>query len=289
MGPDQIGEYVEPSSTSPQRCARIWTPTRTIELAAAAAPEHPRLPLPARRHHRGRGRRARAADPVAPSTSAATAMVAATKVDGRCWLKLTLLNPLATTDDILGITAEVVAVGDELRRGGSDERRPSARLHRHRPRPVQPRPGLPHRPDRRPRRALPRGPRRARLAPRHAARRRHPAGAVPGRPGHHGRPDRRAARSSATSRRPATSTRSTSASRSTRCAGVRRLLPLGRRPARQRPVRAAGSVEHVRLHAARRTSSPPATGEEFRGRRLVLGVGTSPCVPECLEVGFEAR
>ena len=42
------------------------------------------------------------------------AMVAATKVDGRCWLKLTLLNPLATVDDVLAVTRQVVAVGDEL-------------------------------------------------------------------------------------------------------------------------------------------------------------------------------
>ncbi len=41
-------------------------------------------------------------------------MVAGTKVDGRAWLKLTLLNPLTTADDVLGILAEVVAVGDEL-------------------------------------------------------------------------------------------------------------------------------------------------------------------------------
>jgi L-2,4-diaminobutyrate decarboxylase len=41
-------------------------------------------------------------------------MVAGTKVDGRSWLKLTLLNPLTTTDDVLGILAEVVVVGDEL-------------------------------------------------------------------------------------------------------------------------------------------------------------------------------
>ena len=42
------------------------------------------------------------------------AMVAATKVDGRSWLKLTLLNPLATCADILGITDEVVGIGREL-------------------------------------------------------------------------------------------------------------------------------------------------------------------------------
>jgi L-2,4-diaminobutyrate decarboxylase len=45
-----------------------------------------------------------------------TAMVAATKVDGRCWLKLTLLNPLATLDDVLGVTAQLTAVGRELTR-----------------------------------------------------------------------------------------------------------------------------------------------------------------------------
>ena len=43
-----------------------------------------------------------------------TAMVAGTKVDGRAWLKLTLLNPLTTVDDVLGILREVVAVGEEL-------------------------------------------------------------------------------------------------------------------------------------------------------------------------------
>ena len=43
-----------------------------------------------------------------------TAMVAATKVAGRSWLKLTLLNPAATVDHILGITDQVLAVGREL-------------------------------------------------------------------------------------------------------------------------------------------------------------------------------
>ena len=42
-------------------------------------------------------------------------MVAATKVRRPSWLKLTLLNPAATRDDILAITDEVVAVGRELR------------------------------------------------------------------------------------------------------------------------------------------------------------------------------
>ena len=46
-----------------------------------------------------------------------TAMVAGTKVDGRAWLKLTLLNPMTTVDDVLGILREVVAVGEELAGG----------------------------------------------------------------------------------------------------------------------------------------------------------------------------
>ena len=43
------------------------------------------------------------------------AMVAATRADGRRWLKLTLLNPLATRDDVLAIVGRVVSVATELR------------------------------------------------------------------------------------------------------------------------------------------------------------------------------
>ncbi len=42
------------------------------------------------------------------------AMVAATKVDGRQFLKLTLLNPLATVDDIVGVIDRVRATGARL-------------------------------------------------------------------------------------------------------------------------------------------------------------------------------
>ena len=38
-------------------------------------------------------------------------VVAATKVDGRQFLKFTLLNPKATVRDILGIVAKVRALG----------------------------------------------------------------------------------------------------------------------------------------------------------------------------------
>lgn len=43
------------------------------------------------------------------------AMVASTRVDGRRWLKLTLLNPMATREDVLAIVGEVVAAAADLR------------------------------------------------------------------------------------------------------------------------------------------------------------------------------
>jgi L-2,4-diaminobutyrate decarboxylase len=41
-------------------------------------------------------------------------MVAATKVDGSTWLKLTLLNPMARVEDITGILDEICAIGADL-------------------------------------------------------------------------------------------------------------------------------------------------------------------------------
>ena len=41
-------------------------------------------------------------------------MVAATKLGGDTWLKLTLLNPQATVEDILGVLEEVRTVGAGL-------------------------------------------------------------------------------------------------------------------------------------------------------------------------------
>lgn len=49
------------------------------------------------------------------------AMVAATKVDGTTWLKLTLLNPLAGVEDITGILREIRAIGAELAHEDSEE------------------------------------------------------------------------------------------------------------------------------------------------------------------------
>ena len=43
-------------------------------------------------------------------------MVAATKVDGSTWLKLTLLNPRATVADIRAVLDDICAIGDDLGR-----------------------------------------------------------------------------------------------------------------------------------------------------------------------------
>ncbi len=56
------------------------------------------------------------------------ALVAATKVDGRSYLKLTLLNPMATPADILGIVAMVREAGDRRLRGPSAPRPRAERL-----------------------------------------------------------------------------------------------------------------------------------------------------------------
>ena len=113
MGPDTIGGYVED----------------VVDLATAVGErlaEHPDLELAATPQlstvvfrFRPPGLSEDAADRLAGRIRSTlyergTAMVAATKVDGRCWLKLTLLNPMATLDDVLSVTDTVAALGREL-------------------------------------------------------------------------------------------------------------------------------------------------------------------------------
>jgi L-2,4-diaminobutyrate decarboxylase len=113
MGADQIGEYVD----------RVVDLTEQVhahldahpDLEIAAAPQLSTLVL----RYRPAGMSEDDADALAPRIRSAlyergTAMVAATKVDGRRWLKLTLLNPLATRADILGLTDELAGIGREL-------------------------------------------------------------------------------------------------------------------------------------------------------------------------------
>ena len=113
MGPDLIGEYVDTVVDLAADVAARLEAQPAIELAAP-----PHLSTLVFRYRPERLTEDEA-DWLAPRIRSAlyargTAMVAGTKVDGRSWLKLTLLNPLTTTDDVLGILAEVVAVGDEL-------------------------------------------------------------------------------------------------------------------------------------------------------------------------------
>ena len=113
MGPDQIGQYVEHVVDLTEEVHAHLDADPDVEIAA-----DPGLSTLVFRY-RPRGMSEDLADALTTRIRTTlyergTAMVAATKVDGRCWLKLTLLNPLATREDILGITDEVVAIGREL-------------------------------------------------------------------------------------------------------------------------------------------------------------------------------
>jgi L-2,4-diaminobutyrate decarboxylase len=113
MGPDRIGEYVDTVVDLTAEIAARLDEEPGIELAAA-----PQLSTLVFRYRPDRLTEAEV-DILMPMIRSVlyergTAMVAGTKVDGRAWLKLTLLNPLTTVDDVLGILREVVAVGEEL-------------------------------------------------------------------------------------------------------------------------------------------------------------------------------
>lgn len=113
MGPDRIGDHVDTVVDLATDVASRLEAEPAIELAAA-----PQLSTVVFRY-RPDGLSEDQADRLTPLIRTAlyesgTAMVAATKVSGRCWLKLTLLNPMATTEQVLGICEQVVRLGDEL-------------------------------------------------------------------------------------------------------------------------------------------------------------------------------
>jgi L-2,4-diaminobutyrate decarboxylase len=115
MGPDRIGEYVDTVVDLTSEVAQRLEHVPSIELAAP-----PQLSTLVFRYRRD-GLSNEEIDLLAPLIRSAlyergTAMVAGTKVGGRPWLKLTLLNPLTTVADVLGILDEVTAVGDEAAR-----------------------------------------------------------------------------------------------------------------------------------------------------------------------------
>ncbi|GEP33199.1 hypothetical protein NSZ01_09670 [Nocardioides szechwanensis] len=113
MGPDQIGGYVDTVVDLAHDVALRLDADPAIEVAAT-----PQLSTVVFRY-RPDGVSEDEADRLTPLIRTAlyesgTAMVAATKVSGRCWLKLTLLNPMATTEQVLGICARIVSFGNQL-------------------------------------------------------------------------------------------------------------------------------------------------------------------------------
>lgn len=115
MGPDAIGSYVDAVADLATAAYDVLLDDPAIELCAR--PGLSTLVL----RFRPAGMSEDAADRLQERIrqtvyERGTAMVAATKVDGRCWLKLTLLNPLATLDDVLAVTGQLASVGRELTR-----------------------------------------------------------------------------------------------------------------------------------------------------------------------------
>lgn len=113
MGADTIGQYVDTVVDLATEVAATVDDDPALELAAA-----PQLSTVVFRY-RPPGITEAVADGLTPRIRSAlyergTAMVAATKVGGRAWLKLTLLNPLATSGDLQAVLRQVVAAGDEL-------------------------------------------------------------------------------------------------------------------------------------------------------------------------------
>ena len=174
------------------RAAEAWRPARrrpALRGGDPVAAQHAGLPLPAA------GRPAELADDAnlyarEALSASGEAVVAGTKVDGR---QLPEVHP-AQPRDVDAETSPHVLDLIAGHAGAATLERTLAtmthvRLHRHRPGPVQPRPGLPDRADRRLDGLFLEASPDFELAPRHVAGRDPPADAVHGRPGHPGRPD----------------------------------------------------------------------------------------------------
>jgi glutamate/tyrosine decarboxylase-like PLP-dependent enzyme len=114
MGADAIGEHLDTVIDLTDAVAAELTAMPDIDVAAA-----PQLSTIVFRHappslaEEGALARHNAAIR-AELFDDGRALIAATRVDGRSYLKLTLLNPMATVDDILGIVAMVREAGERL-------------------------------------------------------------------------------------------------------------------------------------------------------------------------------
>ncbi|WP_235557660.1 pyridoxal phosphate-dependent decarboxylase family protein [Nocardioides sp. Leaf307] len=113
MGPEVIGEYVDTVTRLALEVGEHLAADRRVELAAV-----PELSTVVFRY-RPPGLGEDSADRLVPLVRSALyerglGMVAATTLEGRRWLKLTLLNPMATTEDLLGVVDHCVALAEEL-------------------------------------------------------------------------------------------------------------------------------------------------------------------------------
>lgn len=114
MGPDVIGGYVDRVVALAAEAGTVLDADPDVDLAA--------VPQLSTIVFRPAGLSDDEAEELLPRVretlyASGRAMVAATRVDGRRWLKLTLLNPMATVDDVLAITGAVVDLTQDLRVG----------------------------------------------------------------------------------------------------------------------------------------------------------------------------
>ena len=121
MGPDVVGAYVDDviELTEAVHDALL----EADELAIAAPPQLSTLVL--RYAPAGLSEAETGALNVAIRDAlyaSGEAMVAATRVDGRQYLKLTLLNPMASREEVLGVVERIVATGRELAGGLAGDR-----------------------------------------------------------------------------------------------------------------------------------------------------------------------
>ncbi|QIX28896.1 aspartate aminotransferase family protein [Nocardioides sp. JQ2195] len=116
MGPDTIGDYFD---TVIDLAGEVHAAlVRCADVEVAAEPTLSTVVFRYRPHHLDPTRVDELNTRIRSALFASgRSMVASTKVNGEVWLKFTLLNPLATALDILGIVDQVRAAGAEMLMG----------------------------------------------------------------------------------------------------------------------------------------------------------------------------
>jgi len=113
MGPDLVGDYFDAAIDLAHEVAAVIGEYADIELAAP--PNLSTVVFRWTAPHLDETQTGELNKRIRSALWArGTAVVAGTRVDGRQFLKLTLLNPMATTEDILGIIEQVREIGRDL-------------------------------------------------------------------------------------------------------------------------------------------------------------------------------